>query len=1413
MKLRLLTLAALAAMAASAPAEVVLQYFGTTWNEIERRIPELAERGYDALWLPPPFKAGAGTFSVGFDTLDRFDLGDRNQSGTVRTKYGTKADLLSLMRTAHRFGFRVYFDNVMAHNAGPLGKTTNPGELFPNVPGFVPEDFHLVREADGTWRKAADWPNWNDEWQVLNRNPFAWDIAQESPNTSFNPSGTAEGFTYPKWTGIRHPGQHQWYPDTDLVVATNQAGDPVHPFANKEPFQDTGYLPGNVGANNGRFDWNDLNSNGQHDAGEPSEPFTDTGVDPSVPWRQTTQWGHGDGIYNMGNIVAEDVNQMLFRAIRWFIDEARPDGFRLDAVKHVPAYFFGKQSGSDRDWVNWGYNGQIQEQFNISRGFTDWNNHRDSLFGALFQARDDAMLFGEHLGAPPSETPYLDAGMRVANDNLLNTVRNTIGSSLAGYDAVNHGAWGNAGQSVAYVMSHDNAWLWGGDRPLAHAYIAAREGLPIIYTDGYNQAGAPDYFPKPSGVNFLGQFSDNSVISAVAVHRDFARGGQTPRFSDQNYAAFERVDNRENKLGGSWNGSVMVFMMARGYQPNGQGRLFATGFPVGATLWNYSPHGGRFPVYVNNSAQIVNSPGGSNPPLVPPGGWFAFGWHTPDLPALWQAARHARQVAPITIEQNGQPVGMMDHWRVDGRDGDPAYNPYGVPAGDTATRAYRVKIPRVTDGTNLRFVARADATAGNILMRLNGGVDLNSQMGFGPTAGAKRDFAPGLNADQADATNPSDTVLQSSTDTYLGYEQMRFVRRKAEKFAARPPAVVGESRRNVIGSAGAETYQAIIGTSGFTINNGNGPNATGSGITPWLEHAPASTREGSPELQMNPAPQSAANQPLNLWVRVGYQFQADRIWVYYTTDGNTWPEGHDGVGRGTTMVAQANWVYNGASDGTAIPDWYRATLPAMPPGTVLRYKIGAVGPGALPPRFPFTEDDVRLAERAETVFEIDGFNAETVAYHVHNDYGKMATGLEEGYHVLNTRAFVNRTDGASIFRTQTQVFYYDSERPSGDIAFPAQNDQIGGSSYGVVVRTDRSVTAVQYYIDDLTPGNDNPAYGNGLYAWADATPVPVPTNLGGTDFAKEWRFDYVNIPSTGIANIVVRLKEASSSSDNSLSDTAGHFTTLVRQVNTGSPINFNIGFPSFPGETVDENYVMKVYFNKSLIPVGMTDQQFLDEFSIFVSSTVSGSPENPVLQPRGSYVLRRDATPTEHSVEFTLPNLFNGDPDFLHTIRAEHRRGTLSLGDSELVKMRENASLDTDGDTLPDWWEILHGLDRNNPAGRNGPGGDEDDDGQNNRQEYILGMNPNLSDPHLVPVLQIAVNPNGSIAITHPAIANRKHRVTWSPELSGWQPMQSGWWVPSSGQTQRTVTDDGSFTGTHPSEADRRFYRLEVDIP
>src|SRR5579859_920608 len=113
-------LIAAAAMLATRPVrgEAMLELFQETWPQVTQKIPELAEAGYDSLWLPNPAKGNSGAYSVGYDLFDPFDLGSTNQQGTVATKYGTQAQLLQMVQMAHRFGIRIYFDNVMNHRSG-----------------------------------------------------------------------------------------------------------------------------------------------------------------------------------------------------------------------------------------------------------------------------------------------------------------------------------------------------------------------------------------------------------------------------------------------------------------------------------------------------------------------------------------------------------------------------------------------------------------------------------------------------------------------------------------------------------------------------------------------------------------------------------------------------------------------------------------------------------------------------------------------------------------------------------------------------------------------------------------------------------------------------------------------------------------------------------------------------------------------------------------------------------------------------------------------------------------------------------------------------------------------------------------------------------------------------------------------
>ena len=58
----------------------------------------------------------------------------------------------------------------------------------------------------------------------------------------------------------------------------------------------------------------------------------------------------------------------------------------------------------------------------------------------------------------------------------------------------------------------------------------------------------------------------------------------------------------------------------------------------------------------------------------------------------------------------------------------------------------------------------------------------------------------------------------------------------------------------------------------------------------------------------------------------------------------------------------------------------------------------------------------------------------------------------------------------------------------------------------------------------------------------------------------------------------------------------------------------------------------------------------------------------------------------------------------------------------------DSDSVDTDGDGLPDWWEQLYGLDIHDATGINGAWGDPDNDGLDNRAEYLAGTSPRNSD-------------------------------------------------------------------------------------
>nr|WP_199308053.1 MULTISPECIES: alpha-amylase [unclassified Leptolyngbya] len=103
----------------------MMQYFhwyipsdGTLWNEFAERVQGLAEAGITSVWLPPAYKGVGGAQEVGYGVYDMFDLGEFDQKGTVRTKYGTKEEYVAAIKAAKAAGVRVYADVVLNHKLG-----------------------------------------------------------------------------------------------------------------------------------------------------------------------------------------------------------------------------------------------------------------------------------------------------------------------------------------------------------------------------------------------------------------------------------------------------------------------------------------------------------------------------------------------------------------------------------------------------------------------------------------------------------------------------------------------------------------------------------------------------------------------------------------------------------------------------------------------------------------------------------------------------------------------------------------------------------------------------------------------------------------------------------------------------------------------------------------------------------------------------------------------------------------------------------------------------------------------------------------------------------------------------------------------------------------------------------------------
>ena len=104
---------------------IIMQYFEwymecnqNLWNEIAKNAEKLANLGITALWLPPAYKGIGGKDEVGYGVYDLYDLGEFNQKGTIKTKYGSKDEYINCIQILKQNGIESYADIVLNHKMG-----------------------------------------------------------------------------------------------------------------------------------------------------------------------------------------------------------------------------------------------------------------------------------------------------------------------------------------------------------------------------------------------------------------------------------------------------------------------------------------------------------------------------------------------------------------------------------------------------------------------------------------------------------------------------------------------------------------------------------------------------------------------------------------------------------------------------------------------------------------------------------------------------------------------------------------------------------------------------------------------------------------------------------------------------------------------------------------------------------------------------------------------------------------------------------------------------------------------------------------------------------------------------------------------------------------------------------------------
>ena len=438
---------------------LMMQYFEwyiksepSLWSVLKKDAEKLRKSGVTSLWLPPAYKGAAGIEDSGYGVYDLYDLGEFDQKGTVRTKYGTKEEYIEAIKALHKAGINVYADVVLNHKIG----------------------------ADAMEEVTAQEFNESNRYQMV-----------------------GEGKTIGAWTSFTFPGRKGKYSD---------------------------------------FTWNWNHFDGidwdQDKLTKAIYKFT------GKEWNNEVDLENGNYDYLMGADIDfnnRDVYEELVKWAVWYIKTTGVDGFRLDAVKHIPASFY-------RDFLNAVREETGEELFTVGEY---WNGDVNVLTNYIGLVNSEASLFD----VPLHYNFYHCSKAGGAYD-----LRTILDGTLMRACPV---------KAVTFVDNHDTqpgqaleSFVEDWFKPLAYAIILLRaEGYPCVFYGDYKgiphdkikgkkqlldklmklratKAYGPqhDYLDDPDCIGWTREGDEEHKDSGLAVVMSDGKGGTKRMYIGKHFA-------------------------------------------------------------------------------------------------------------------------------------------------------------------------------------------------------------------------------------------------------------------------------------------------------------------------------------------------------------------------------------------------------------------------------------------------------------------------------------------------------------------------------------------------------------------------------------------------------------------------------------------------------------------------------------------------------------------------------------------------------------------------------------------------------------------------------------------------------------------------------------------------------------